>query len=162
MKMKVRILSMFLLSCSASTPQDARDGGASSDAGSNAFICLQGPRGNDGSKTTYSCPTQSAFDACTTGNSTGCVPQDKKPGIVAPGAMCNIAFAAGDPGFEFELNDNCAPNSKYVGQGKNDTAKGSFCYVAGKYCTHGCSQNSQCTDVAITAVCATNQVCEKP
>ena len=121
----------------------------SSGSGSSSFECTLGARGADSLKTTYSCPDQASFDECSGGDSTSCTPKDKKAGTVALGGACKKAFAAGAPGDEYELADDCAPIAEYGGQG---AAKGSYCAFG--YCTHACAQTSECTDVAATAKCA--------
>lgn len=158
-----------MLACSSSgsdTGSSSSSGGSStsssssssggSDGGGSSFTCTLGARGADSLKTTYTCPDQASSSKCSGGDSTSCTPKDKKPGTVALGGTCVKAFTAGSPGDEYELADDCAPSTKYGGQG---AGKGSYCAFG--YCTHKCSQASQCTDLAATATCDSLGNCTK-
>lgn len=133
-------------------------GPSTGDGGGNSgsFECTWGAPGADSLKTTYSCPDQASYDKCTGGNSTACTPKDKKPGTVPPGGACVKAYVAGKPGDEYELADDCAPVPKWGGF--DNKHKGSFC-ESGPFCTHPCSQVSDCSDVAGATTC--DKVCEK-
>jgi hypothetical protein len=82
--------------------------------------------------------------------------KDRKPGTVPIGGECLKAFTASDPGADYELADNCAPDAKFGGQG---AAKGAYCAFG--YCTHACSQSSDCSDLGASATCNSLQDCKK-